>query len=201
MNNDKLRDIYHNNYPWGMSYAMRINFEYGYFLEEGRLVAKYLQEPGDVLIIGSGNGREARPICRCGHRIVCIDNKFLYLQAGQNLFAREGVQDVHFISADMGQLPFRSESFDFVFFSLYSYSRKYGFDAIHDVHRILRSSGRLLLTAFTPLYKKSPFMDGAIRVGSEEQLRQEMSACNFELIESAVDPVRPEYRVAMLRLL
>lgn len=200
MKNDKSRADYRNIFPWGMSFAVRANFEYGYFLEEGRLVAKYLQEPSDVLIIGSGNGREARPVCRCGHRIVCIDKEVLYLKSGQNLFAREVVQDVHFVSADMGQLPFKSESFDFVFFSLYSYSRIYGFDAIHDIRRVLRSNGRLLLTALTPSYKRTTFLAGVVRVGSEEQLRQEMSACDFELIESAVDPKHPGYRVAMLRL-
>lgn len=186
--------------PWGVRFAGRSNFQWGYFIEEGRLVEKYLKRPSDVLVIGSGNGREARPICRDGHRIVCIDIESMYLKSGQNLFAREGIQDIRFIKANMAKLPFEEESFNFIFFSLWTHAGKRRARVLEGIRRILRGDGLVLLTACTPLYKlKHPEIDEACCVADEERLRLEVSSCGFELLESAVDPARPEYRFSILK--
>jgi len=198
--NDSLKEVFRKVFPWGTLFAERSNFEWGYFIEEGRLVAKYLKPQSDVLVIGSGNGREARPICRDGHRIVCMDIGLLYLICGQKLFAAEGVWNVDFVQVDVANLPFMSCCFDFVFFSLYSSQGERRFDVMNRIRRILRIDGFLLLTVCTPLYKQlHPNLDDWTWVSSVEQLYQEVSSCGFELLESVVDPSRPEYRFSMLK--
>jgi len=124
----------------------------------------------------------------------------MYLKSGESLFAREGLQKVHFVQADMLQLPFRRENFDFVFFSLYTHASERRFEILDGVRRILRPDGFVLLSAGTPLYRiKHPLVDGEACVANAKQLRQEVSSCGFELLESVVDSGRPEYRFSILR--
>ena len=49
-------------FPWTNAYGTCDNFAGGYFTKEAELVDKYLINVDDVLVFGSGNGREARPI-------------------------------------------------------------------------------------------------------------------------------------------
>jgi len=195
---DRWREIIHRDLPWGAVFATRPNFEWGYFIDEGKLVAKYLRSPGDVLVIGSGNGREARPICRDGHWVVCMDIGLTYLKSGQRLFAREGIQDVLFLQANMAQLPFEEDSFDFIFFSLYGIGEK-RFDVLAGIRRVLRPNGLILLTAGTPLCEAKHALENQVYIANEAQLREELSPRGFEILESSVDPERPEYRVSILR--
>ena len=198
--NHRLEELMRKACPWSMYYAERSYFEAGYFAEEGRLVDKYLKRPSDILVLGSGNGREARPICRDGHRIICMDRGSLYLVSGQKLFASEEIQNVRFIQADVANLPFAGCCFDLVFFSLYSIHGERRFSIMNDIRRCLRKEGLVLLTVCTPLYGKlRPELDDWAWVSSVEQLCQEVSSCGFELLESAVDRPRPEYRFSMLR--
>lgn len=197
MGEDRLRIFLKKELPWGTLFAERENFEWGYFTAEGRLVKKYFRnEPNQwVLVIGSGNGREARPICHYDCRFVCMDISSVYLKAGKILFASEGVQNVNFAQADTKHLPFVDDSFDFVFFSIYSSLGKYRFDVLRETHRILRSKGLVLLSNVTSLYKKKEFFV----VSNKEQLSEEVNSCGFELVEDEIDPIRPEYRYSMLR--
>jgi SAM-dependent methyltransferase len=185
-------------FPWGRLFALRENFEFGFFSEERRLVAKYLTKPSDILVIGSGNGREARPICRDGHRIVCMDMGLTYVQSGKNLFAAEGIPNVFFIAADTFVLPFLKSCFDFIFFSLYSYAEKRRFTVIKEIGNILRPKGVVLISAGTPCYRQKTKKEFAC-FESVDELQRDVSSCGFELIEGAVDPLRPEYMFAVLR--
>jgi ubiquinone/menaquinone biosynthesis C-methylase UbiE len=182
--------------PWGLFYATSRNFQVGFGMEEGRLVAKYLNRPSNILIVGSGNGREARPICRDGHRIFCIDFGLLYLQSGRRLFSAEGCTNVWFVAADMRHLPFAENSFDFVFFSLFCAAHEARFDMMMRMHRLLRPAGHLLMTATTSLY---PSKYGFMTIDTVDELCREVSTCPFEVLEGAVDPKRPDYLYAILR--
>jgi SAM-dependent methyltransferase len=200
----RLQQIFARELPWGPLFARRANFESGYLQEEGRLVAKYLKPKSDVLVLGSGNGREARPISQDGHRIVCADVGFLYLVSGRGLLSGEGVRGVAFLQADAAHLPFRQACFDFVFFSFYSSQAEKRFEVLSGIGKCLKAGGLILLTACTPryleMYRESPLnTDGWAFVSSAEQLCAEVSTCGFELLDGALDPGRPEYRCALLR--
>lgn len=186
--------------PWGLTFFKRSNFEWGYFVKEGYLVKKYLRTPSRIMVIGSGNGREARPISTDGHKIVCMDIGPIYLKSAQKLFAKEGKNNVCFVQANMLNLPFNKESFNFIFFSLYSYAGESRFNILRDIHRILSPGGLVLLTACTPLYNKiHPRAPSAAWMSSIEQIRKETSLCGFILLEGSVDSERPEYSFSILK--
>jgi ubiquinone/menaquinone biosynthesis C-methylase UbiE len=129
-----------------------------------------------------------------------MDNGLIYLEIGQRLFAKEGVDSVRFIQADVALLPFKAESFDFIFFSIYSLNGERRFEILSNVRKVIRPGGLLLLCACTPLYeRKHPDLRGHTWMTSAEQMSQEVSRCGFKLLESEVDPERPEYRFAMLK--
>jgi ubiquinone/menaquinone biosynthesis C-methylase UbiE len=208
MHEKSLKNLVKREFPWGTLFAERKNFEYGYFIAEGRLVKKYLKNGNNkrILVIGSGNGREARPICH-NCRIVCLDIGRIYLKVAVRLFETEDVQNISFVQADMKKLPFADNSFDFVFFSLYNILGKYRFDVLRKVHSILRTEGLVLLGTHTDLYKtlyrntmahNTEFKNWVL-ISNKEQLNREISSCSFELIEDEIDPLRPEYRFTMLR--
>ena len=189
-------NVLRRNFPWGFTFAKRENFEGGYFIKESQLVEKFLTKPSDVLVIGSGNGREARPICQNGHKIVCIDVVEAYLKSGRELFSSIGVNSVQFIKADMADLPFKDKSFDFIFFTLYSFAGADRFKVLGGINRVLKPERNLLLVSVTHRYRK---IANWVYIDSASQLRKEVSQCGFNLIESGVDPKRQEYRFSMLR--
>lgn len=199
---EELKHTLRSLCPWGSLYVERRNYEGGYFATESYLVDKYLQTPSTILIIGAGNGREARPIRDDGHRIVCIDIGLLYLLSGQKLFASEDAQNISFVLADATGLPFANQCFDFVFFSLYSSLGKSRYSVMTRVRQVIRPSGFLLITTCTPLYKRlypHPKTANWAWISNDTQLQQEVSLCGFELLESQVDPARSEYRFALVR--
>jgi SAM-dependent methyltransferase len=188
--------------PWGLRFAARCNFEDGYFSVERYLVSKYLNKPSTVLVFGSGNGREARPIATHGHRIVCFDIGFLYVRSGHILSIREGLKDIYFLQADMYGLPFASETFDFIFFSIYASAGKRRFGVLCQVRDLLRPGGMVTLMIPTPLYPKLhpglPTPDTIVL--TDEEMTEEIvriERCRFRFLESSVDPIRNEYRTAV----
>jgi len=202
MNTERLEKTIEQIFPWGGLFATRENFEYGYLTQEGRYyVAKYLPPASDVLVLGSGNGREARPIRRKCNRIVCLDIGLGYLLSGRMLFTMEKVSNVSFVQADVANPPFAKKCFDFIFFSFYSVVRDKRFDIMREIRQILRPDGILLLSNCTSEYvtKWRTGYDWAL-IDDVEQLRQEVSSCGFELLESAVDPKRAEYRCSVLKI-
>ena len=185
-----------------MTFAKRSNFKAGFFSEEARLVEEYLKGSCNVLVIGAGNGREARPICLDGHHIVCMDIGAFYLHCGKAYFEKEGIYDIRFVQADAADLPFRTGCFKFVFCSIYSALGNKRFDLMHNIHRIMHHEGLMLHSCCTPLYQKSyppSATRGFVWIKSNRQLEEEVLSCGFEVIESKVDSVRPEYRFSMLK--
>ena len=188
--------------PWGPPFAERRNFEWGYFTLERHFVDKYLKKPSSVLVIGSANGREARPIAADGHRIVCVDIGFLYVKGGSILCTREGLGNIHFLQADMHALPFAIDTFDFIFFSIYPAAGTRRFEVLHKVRDTLRPGGTVILLIPTPFYRgfysSLPIPDMLIL--TEEEMVEEIvniEECRFRFHESSVDPVRNDLRYAV----
>jgi len=182
------------HFPWGVLFAQRHNFDYGYFLKEGELVKKFLLKPSRVLIIGSGNGREAKPISQGGYKIVCLDIGEGYLRAGKEMFSESGINCVEFVNASMERLPFKDKSFDFIFFSLYGFAGVFRFKILCDVNRILKPRGKALLMATTHFYTKRT---GWLYLESPDQLKSEILLYGFKLLEGGVDYRRKEYIFAV----
>jgi SAM-dependent methyltransferase len=205
MKRSQFKAISSQGFTWGFLFAGRANFDFGYLEGERYLVDKYFNKRNCVLIIGSGNGREARPICRQAKTIVCIDTGWLYLMSGKQLFKSERIGNTHFVQADMFQLPFAKKSFDFVFFSMYSFAARRRFEVLRHIRDLLKPDGLVLLLCGTPLYEKIsrqrkvhlPHRVTCVRSAGE--LRREISLCGFRMLESQVDSKRPEYRYSLLQ--
>jgi SAM-dependent methyltransferase len=190
-------------WPWGTKYASRENFEWGYMALEGRLVASHLAAASDVLVLGAGNGREARPLARDGHRITCLDSVWMYLASGRKLFAAEGDTRVAFVRSDVREgLPFGDGVFDFTFFSLFSPLGADRFTAMREIRRTLRPGGRVLLTSHTLTYRQvfpPSEREGWFATDSEEEIRADAASAGFAVVEGGVDPDRREYRFTVLK--
>jgi len=183
-------------FPWTNAFGTRDNFAGGYFPKEAELIDKYLKNVDDVLVFGSGNGREARPIIDRAKRIICFDFGLGYLLAGKKLCESEGIKNVSFVLADALHLPFPSDSFDFVFFSLYSYLKENRFDVISDIHRILRKDGSVLICCYMPSYPKAKKY-GSVTFKSIDALAKEVNEYGFSLVEGGQDQRRPYYIFAI----
>lgn len=188
-------------FPWGRLFASRRNFEAGYFTKEQELVSHYLPKAAStILVMASGNGREARPIAHMGHKIICMDNVLAYLESGQKLFAAERAEDVFFVQGNAESLPFADKKFDFIFFSIYSCLKDKRFFVIRDLLRILKPKGIIIQCTVTSCYRLLSRGDDEWAIFDDsDKLHREMSLCSCEIIEEGVDPQRPEYRFAALR--
>ncbi|MDD4870853.1 MAG: class I SAM-dependent methyltransferase [Kiritimatiellae bacterium] len=195
------KELFQKCFPSGEIFALRSNFEWGYFEKEKEFVERYLPKTtSNILIIASGNGREARPISHMKHKIVCMDNCLMYLLSARTLFKSEKTKSVHLVQADAESLPFADSSFDFIFFSIYSLLKDKRFIVMRQLLRMLRPGGIILLTTFTPLYHiQGPRDDSWAFFKDGEELRNDLSLCGCEVIEEDVDPKRPGYRLAILR--
>ncbi len=191
-----LASIYQKHAPWGAMFGKRKNFEWGYLTTERYLVEKYLKSPNNVLILGSGNGREAYPIHHHQCNIICIDIGFLYLQSGNKLVAEKNIGNVHFVQADMEHLPLKKEVFDFIFFSCYSFAAERRLDILKGLRHTLMPGGLILLGAVTSFHRKKN--QNQLYFENIDQLQKDISPCGVQLIEGSVDPDRPEYMMAIL---
>ena len=184
-------------FPWTNAYGTRDNFSGGYFTKEAELVDKYLKKVDNVLVFGAGNGREARPIIDRAKRIVCFDFGLGYLLAGKKLCESEGITNVSFVLADALHLPFPPDSFDFIFFSLYSCLKEDRFAVISDIHRILRKDGLVLLCCYMPTYPKAKKY-GSVTFNGISDLEREVNEFGFSLVEGGQDQKRPYYIFSIL---
>ncbi len=183
-------------FPWTMMFGRRDNFEGGYFAAEGDLVEKYVQHPDNVLVIGSGNGREARPLVPRAQRIVCFDYGLGYLLAGKKLCAAEGIPNVYFLLADALHMPFPPASFDFIFCSIYSALKENRGRVLRDMHKILRKTGYVLITCYLPWAPKAIKYEFST-CNDIMELEKEVSQCGFSLVEGCQDQKHKKYLFAI----
>ncbi|MBN1493857.1 MAG: class I SAM-dependent methyltransferase [Candidatus Omnitrophica bacterium] len=189
-------------FPWGTLFAARENFEFGYFTKEKELVDKYLTRPSDVLVLGSGNGREAFPIHANGHSIVCIDNVTIYLDAGRLLCKKRGIDNVTFKEMDVTQpWPFQDEAFDFIFFSIFSYIGDRRWHALQEARRVMRGAGYTLLSTATSLYpQRHPrsLHSEYLFFDNVDSIQNAVDPIGFRVLDGGVDPKRHEYLFVIL---
>jgi len=200
---DKWQSRLRKIFPWGPLFALRSNYEAGYFVKEGELVRKYLRKPEKVLVLGSGNGREGRPISGHGHTIICLDNGLGYLLSGAKLVTEEGIKDMYFVQADTLALPFTKEKFDIVFCTLYPAVRHNKRLLMQEVDRILKPGGIIFFMLTTPYYKAARKDRKAIEdqtfCASVKEAAQEAASAGFTFLEGEIDPLRPEYLFSVLQ--
>lgn len=129
---------------------------------------KYVEEPGtlkklkeidfenkSVLDLGCGSGRYSKVLKGFGAFVTGVDPSEKLLE-----IARKLVKDVEFIKAGSEKLPFKKDSFDFVFAGMVLHYVKNVNVAFKEVSRVLKSGGKFILTSHVPylgLSKKFKF--------------------------------------------
>jgi len=98
---------------------------------------KELGEPGRVLDVGCGNGRNSVELLSAGWEVVALDIDVSGVRGLDGVF-------LHVVRADANAMPFRAESFDAVLDSFtYTFLDKEKYAA--EVARLLKEGGTLLL--------------------------------------------------------
>ena len=116
------------------------------FPSEAAIFSKYLVEPMDVLDLGCGTGRTARPLADMGHRVTGVDVAPLMVER-----ARQMHLDIEFSVMDATRLRFCDAMFGCVIFSfngldcLYPVSER--LRALREIRRVLRSGGLLIYSS------------------------------------------------------
>ena len=205
--NKKIISRLKDELSWGLLYAKDFNYRFGYFSKEGVLVKKYFKNPGRVLVLGSGNGREARPISGGKDKIFCVDYVRFYLEAGKKLFASDGISGVEFLQADIYKLPFKRSSFGFIFNSLYTNYASFRIQMLKSLRELICDGGYLLLTTQARHYLDignkmgwdKKFFSDWTNIEDPEQISEESTECGFERLETIQDDKRSEYIFSMLR--
>src|SRR3989338_3752976 len=196
----KAKRTFHDLFPWGYLFAYFRNFKAGYLTTEAEMVRRFLKKSSTILILGSGNGREAWPLRHQGHTIICMDMGLGYLLSGIKLCLSEHIKKVHFVQGDMFRLPFAALSFDAVFYTLYSFSSLRRFTVMEDIKRVLRPEGIVFQMAVTKHYYMTIGVKSELVLFADrELLRRDIERCGFELLDGATDPARREYLFALIR--
>lgn len=110
---------------------------------------------GDALDIGCGEGRISRELKRCGYRVTAVD-------AVQELLDATAAADSadSYVHAAAAELPFADGSFDLVV----AYNMLMDVDdvpaAVHEMRRVLRPDGQLILSIVHPFADHGKFLGG-----------------------------------------
>jgi SAM-dependent methyltransferase len=160
-----------------------------------RIVTRAGVAPGDdVLDVACGTGNAALRAAQAGGRVVGVDLTPELFVAGRQLAADAGV-DIEWIEGDAEDLPVEDESFDVVV-SVFGcmFAPRHEVTA-HELARVLRSGGRLCVSAWTPegvmgtffrtlggyMPPPPPFAEPPLLWGSEEHVRELFAGTGVEL--------------------
>jgi tRNA (uracil-5-)-methyltransferase TRM9 len=112
----------------------------------------YLEQGTDILDLGCGNGRLYDALKDYDISYTGVDNNVSLLEHAKNSHPK-----VAFLEADMLELPFPDESFDNIW-SIASFhhipSRELRLRALHEMERVLRPAGHLIITTWNLWQKK-----------------------------------------------
>jgi ubiquinone/menaquinone biosynthesis C-methylase UbiE len=134
--------------------ATRFRSEYHYALFEFHRSAKVIaaleragvQLKGRVLDAGCGGGGTVVSLGQESSFAVGLDIKDRFRDAGTRLATEEGVTNVGFLQGDAGRLPFRDQTFDFVFSHSVIEHVESAERYLSDCHRVLVPGGILYLS-------------------------------------------------------
>lgn len=143
------------------------------------LAAKLPARQKRVLSVGCGSGELERDLARLGLVVAGIDISHVMLKTA----ARRGLK--HLVQADARSLPFSDASFSAVLFpeSIGYFELK---DVMPEVRRVLRKSGRLLITAYPPGFES----DSIYKTRSLAEISRQLFSCGFRVIDQRSLTVR-----------
>jgi ubiquinone/menaquinone biosynthesis C-methylase UbiE len=137
------------------------------------LVEKLPARQKRVLSVGCGSGELERDLARIGFTVVGIDISHVMLKTA----ASRGLRQL--VEADACSLPFAGASFDAVLFpeSIGYFELK---DVMPEARRVLRKSGRLLITAYPPGFES----DSIYKTRSLAEIGRQLKSCGFRVTDA-----------------
>ncbi len=136
---------------WAASYDQEPN---GLIFLEERQVDRLLTQISftRVLDIGTGTGRHALKLARCGASVTALDQSPEMLAVARLAAQREGLPiDFHLLSLD-DSLPFETGRFDLLICALTLCHIADLAHALQEFARVLQNGGHLLITDFHPVH-------------------------------------------------
>lgn len=160
-------------------------------------------KPGKILDVGCGNGRNLLPFLKHGFRGTGVDFSKFMVKNAENLMKKNRVSGkVELKHADMDELPFEDESFDYVLSaaSLHHVTKPVAYSAIGEMHRVLKKKGTALVVVWNKLQPRFLFSRKEVfvpwTVGNDTyqryyylytkwELQRMLENSGFEVIESS----------------
>jgi SAM-dependent methyltransferase len=119
---------------------------------ERRIIERFLHAPLAVLELGCGHGRVTKALAQKGSRLTAGDLSFEAVHASRQA-TRDG--DVACLQFDACSLPFKSSSFDVVFFAFngldFIHPEAARVEAIKEMARVLKEGGYLAFSSHNPI--------------------------------------------------
>lgn len=119
-----------------------------YFLKEGEYLKKFVKTNAEVLEVGCGDGRSICDILSKTKNITGVDHETSAVLGAGERFAKE--PSVRIIKADVIDLPFVNETFDFVvcLMAFVNFADK-KYKALEEMKRVLKKDGKIIVSVFS----------------------------------------------------
>ena len=104
-----------------------------------------LMPPLAMADLGAGDGSFSLLLARRASKVIAVDASEKMLDAGRELAARHGVENIEFRAGDMEELPIDTAVIDVAFFSQSLHHALHPRRALEEAARILKPGGRLVI--------------------------------------------------------
>jgi len=109
-------------------------------------------KPGKILDIGCGNGRNLLYFAKRGFKVYGLDFSKEMIEQAKEMFKKNKIEikEKQLIVADMRNIPFENESFDYVISvaSLHHLPKKDHQEAIEEIKRVLKRNGECIISVW-----------------------------------------------------
>lgn len=125
--------------------------EEGFFIGEKAMTETYFSKGNaQILDLGCGTGRTSIQLNLLGHKVTAIDFVPLMIENAKKI-ALDKKLDINYQLADVCDLPFENESFDYALFSNQGHTQIPGKEnritAMNEVYRVLKKDGIYIFSA------------------------------------------------------
>ncbi|MFC2061188.1 class I SAM-dependent methyltransferase [Elusimicrobiota bacterium] len=153
LNKCEINRLIYEEYKDTDLFAVKQNFFAGFNSGEKKMIEKYMNDAGKILILAGGNGREGVWFAEKNMEVICIDYVEKNIESGIKL-ANENKLNIKFILGDVqkpddlltdiGALA----GFKYILFSTYTLipTRKKRLEILNKLHKYLASDGKLLIS-------------------------------------------------------
>lgn len=115
-----------------------------------------VEKKGVVLDAGCGTGRHFALLSRKSDKVIGIDSSKKMIEVAEKKIIDLNLENVQATAADFTSLPFKNESFDYVFYlaSIHHLPKSEQQKAFNEMHRVLKKDGLAFVTVWSRFQSK-----------------------------------------------